>query len=149
MTAKSWDAAMTRLLAAQRDFVNGDASGLQRLYSHREDVSVMGGFGGFERGWAEVGPRLAWAASHFHGGNYSQQEISATVGADHACLVSIERRARRPGTDGRPIPVMELRATQTFRREEGEWRLVHRHADELVQKHERAEPISSATKGFR
>lgn len=136
MTAKSWDAAMARLLAAQRDFLNGDASGLQRLYSHREDVTVMGGFGGFERGWAEVGPRLAWAASHFHGGDYNQEDISATVGADHACLVSIERWARRPAPGGSPVPVMALRVTQTFRLEDDEWRLVHRHADELVEKHE-------------
>ncbi|MGH7059552.1 MAG: YybH family protein [Stellaceae bacterium] len=136
MPEQSWDAAMARLLAVQHDFLNGDASGLQQLYSHRQDVTVMGGFGGFERGWAEVGPRLDWAASHFHGGDYSQQDISATVGSDHACLVSIERWARQTAPGGRPIPVMALRVTQTFRLEDGEWRLVHRHADELVEKHE-------------
>jgi ketosteroid isomerase-like protein len=136
MPDQSWDAAMAQLLAAQRDFMNGDAGGLQRLYSHRDDVTVMGGFGGFERGWAEVGPRLAWAASHFHGGDYHQEDISATVGADQSCLVSVERWARRQSADGRPIPVMALRVTQTFRRENGAWRLVHRHADELVEKHE-------------
>jgi hypothetical protein len=62
---------MNELAAAQRDFMNGDATGLQALYSHRDDVTVMGGF---ERWWAEAGPRLAWAASHFRGGDYSQQE---------------------------------------------------------------------------
>jgi hypothetical protein len=59
MSNSSWDAATAQLAAAQRDFMNRDATGLQRLYSHRDDVTVMGGFGGFERGWAEVGPRLA------------------------------------------------------------------------------------------
>ena len=59
MSNSFWDAAMAQLAMAQRDFMNGDATGLQRLYSHRDDVTVMGGFGGFERGWAEVGPRLA------------------------------------------------------------------------------------------
>jgi ketosteroid isomerase-like protein len=136
MPDQSWDAAMAQLRAAQHAFMNGDAAGLQRLYSHRDDVTVMGGFGGFERGWSEVGPRLAWAASHFHGGEYAQKDISATVGADHACLVSIERWVRRPDSGGGLIPVMELRVTQTFRREDGAWRLVHRHADELVEKHE-------------
>ena len=126
---------MAQLAAAQRDFMNGDAAALQRLYSHRDDVTVMGGFGGFEHGWAEVGPRLAWAALQFHGGDYYQQDISATVGTDVACLVSLERWARN-GQDGRPEPVMELRVTQAFRLEEGEWRLVHRHADALVQKRE-------------
>ncbi len=135
MADAAWEAAMAQLAAAQRDFVNGDAAGLQRLYSHRDDVTVMGGFGGCERGWAEVGSRLAWAASHFHGGDYRQQDVSVTVGADHACLVCFERWDRT-AADGRPEPVMELRVTQTFRLEDGRWRLVHRHADELVQKRE-------------
>ena len=115
--------------------MNGDATGLQALYSHRDDVTVMGGFGGFERGWAEVGPRLAWAASHFRGGKYSQQNISITVGRDVACLVCLERWAQN-SHDGQPVPIMALRVTQTFRLEGERWRLVHRHADELVQKRE-------------
>lgn len=126
---------MAQLAAAQRDFMNGDVAGLQQLYSHRDDVTVMGGFGGFERGWAEVGPRLAWAASHFHGGEYNQQDISVTVGSDIASLVCLERWARTT-PEGLPLPVMELRVSQTFRLENGRWRLVHRHADELVQKRE-------------
>ena len=59
MSKSSWDAAMVQLAAAQRDFTNGEAAGLQRLDSHRDDVTGLGGFGGFERGWAEVGQRLA------------------------------------------------------------------------------------------
>ena len=135
MPGNSWDAAETELAAAQRDFMNGDATRLQALYSHRDDVTVMGGFGGFERGWAEVGPRLAWAAAHFRGGEYSQQDISMTVGRDVACLVCLERWARN-SHDGQSVPIMELRVTQTFRLEGERWRLVHRHADELVQKRE-------------
>jgi ketosteroid isomerase-like protein len=135
MSDSLWDAAMTELAAAQRDFMNGDATSLQALYSHCDDVTVVGGFGGVELGWAEVGPRLAWAASHFRGGEYSQQNISMTVGQDVAFLVCLERWARDP-YDGQPLPMMELRVTQTFRLEGERWRLVHRHADELVQKHE-------------
>ncbi len=132
---ESWNTAMLELEAAQKAFMNGDASGLQALYSHRDDVTVMGGFGGVERGWAEVGPRLAWAASHFHGGTYSQQVIGTTVGQDVACLVSLERWS---GTaqGGQSLPALDLRVTQMFRLEGERWRLVHRHADELVQKRE-------------
>jgi hypothetical protein len=135
MPDNSWDAAMTELMSAQRAFMNGDAIGLQALFSHRDDVTVMGGFGGFERGWAEVGPRLAWAASHFHGGKYDQQIISMTVGRDVACLVCVERWVRN-AHNGQPLPTMELRVSQSFRMEGDRWRLVHRHADALVQKRE-------------
>lgn len=135
MTNPSWNAAMIELEAAQKAFMNGDASGLQALYSHRDDVTVMGGFGGVERGWTEVGPRLAWAASHFHGGTYSQEVIGTTVGQDIACLVSQERWLRT-GPDGQPLPPLDLRVSQMFRLEGTRWRLVHRHADELVTKQE-------------
>jgi ketosteroid isomerase-like protein len=133
MAETSWEAAMTRLAAAQRDFANGDAAGLKGLYSHREDVTVYGGFGGCERGWSEVEPRLDWAASHFSGGTYNEQDLSATVGTDVACLVSLERWSYTDPRN-RVDTLLELRVTQVFRREEGEWRLVHRHADPLMQK---------------
>ncbi|KAF0098858.1 MAG: hypothetical protein FD144_4119 [Rhodospirillaceae bacterium] len=141
MSNESWQTAMIELQAAQEAFATGDAGPLQALFSHADDVTVMGGFGGVERGWAEVGPRLAWAASHFHGGAYSQQLVGVTVGQDVACLVSLERWARQ-APDGKPLPVLDLRVTQTFRLEGGRWRLVHRHADALVQKQE---PLSSRT----
>jgi ketosteroid isomerase-like protein len=133
MTDLSWEEAMIQLTAAQRDFVKGDAAGIKRLFSHREDVTVLGGFGGFEHGWKEVGPRLDWAASHFAGGSYGQETLSATVGSDVACLVSLERWSY--ATPQEPAEtLLELRVTQVFRREEGQWRLVHRHADPLLQK---------------
>ena len=133
MADASWEAAMSQLSAAQRDFAGGDASGTKRLYSHREDVTVFGGFGGFERGWAEVGPRLEWAASQFSRGSYSQEQLSATVGTDVACLVSLERWSYA-NPHNFADTLVELRVTQLFRREDGEWRLVHRHADPLLQK---------------
>jgi len=131
----SWEAAMAQLTAAQRDFVAGDAAGIKRLFSHRADVTVLGGFGGFEHGWAEVGPRLDWAASHFAGGSYEAETLSATVGSDVACLVSIERWSYAT-PQKRQETQLALRVTQVFRREEGAWRLVHRHADPLLQKQE-------------
>jgi ketosteroid isomerase-like protein len=136
MTDSSWEEAMTQLTAAQRNFVKGDAAGIKRLFSHGEDVTVLGGcFGGFEHGWAEVGPRLDWAASHFAGGSYGQETVSATVGSDVGCLVSRERWPYATPEESAEM-LLELRVTQVFRREQGHWRLVHRHADPLLQKQE-------------
>jgi hypothetical protein len=53
MSGRSW-AAMTELAAAQRDFMNDNVAGLQAPFSYG-----YGRYGGFERSWVEVGPRLA------------------------------------------------------------------------------------------
>jgi len=135
MTDLSWEEAMSELTAAQRDFVTGDAAGIKRLFSHREDVTVLGGCGIFKNGWKEVGPRLDWAASHFAGGSYRQETLSATAGSDVACLVTLERWSYATPQQ-RQETQLELRVTQVFRREAGQWRLVHRHADPLLQKQE-------------
>jgi len=55
------------------------------------------------------------------------------VGTELAYTVAIERNCVRLGNAPEPQP-LELRVTQIFRRESGEWRLVHRHADPLVRK---------------
>jgi ketosteroid isomerase-like protein len=141
MTDASWNTAMARLRKAQEDFVSGDAAGIKKFYSHREDVTVFGGFGGYQRGWAEVGLRLEWAASQFAGGTYSQKDLSTTVGSGVACLVSLERWSYFNAGD-RADTVLELRVTQVFRREDGEWRLIHRHADHLTEK---APPSADST----
>jgi hypothetical protein len=56
-----------------------------------------------------------------------------------ACLVSLERWSFTNPTD-HADKLLELRVTQVFRREAGEWRLVHRHADPLIHKRSEADP---------
>ena len=133
MADQTWQAAMALAATANGEMVKGNAGPLKQLYSHQEDITVLGGFGGFERGWSEVGPRLDWAAAQFADGEFSQKEVTTIVGADLAMTVTIERIDARIG-DARSKTHEELRVTQVFRRENGAWRLVHRHGDPLVRK---------------
>ncbi|MGH8011788.1 MAG: YybH family protein [Candidatus Binataceae bacterium] len=133
MADKEWNEAMALAAKANFEMVKGNAAPLKELYSHREDITVLGGFGGFERGWSEVEPRLEWAASQFNNGSFSQREISTIVGTELAVTVTIEFYDAFAG-DPRVKIHDALRVTQVFRREEGTWRLVHRHGDPLVQK---------------
>jgi hypothetical protein len=57
-----WDDFIAYLLDGLRRFVEGDAEPYKRLWSRRDDVTIFGGSGGYEQGWANVGPRLDWAA---------------------------------------------------------------------------------------
>jgi hypothetical protein len=61
----------------------------------------------------------------------THQEVARYVGEDLAYVVLRETIRFKNPADGRAV-VQELRVTQIFRREEGRWRIVHRHADSQV-----------------
>ena len=133
MATKVFSEAVVDSDRANRMLLQGDATALKQLCAHEEEVTVLGGFGGVERGWSEVGPRLDWAASQFTNGSYERKALSVVEGVDLAYTVSIEtNRVYESGKAGETS--LDLRVTQIYRRDNGEWRLVHRHADPLVNR---------------
>jgi SnoaL-like protein len=118
-------------------FVMGDAEPFKALWSHEADVSIMGGWGAYEVGWTEVGPRLEWAAARYKSGTWSYELLTAGHSGEQLYTAGIERsEALLEGQEaaGRS----ELRVTHIFRREDGRWRIVHRHADPILSKTEAA-----------
>lgn len=116
---------------AMGSFVRGDANAAASLWLPAEDVTIFGAFGGHERGWAAVRPRLAWAASQFRDGTWACEHLAAHFGADVGYTVGIEHaRASIGGSPGR----QDLRVTHLYRRVDGRWQMVHRHADPLTGK---------------
>lgn len=128
-------AFLVRWEEAQSRFVNGDATMWKQNSSQSEEASILGAFGGFEKGWKDVGPRYDWAASqHKKSGTRKQVEYRSTVvSGDLAFTVAIERDEALVG-DQIKAASRALRVTQIFRREQGAWKLLHRHADPLVEK---------------
>ncbi len=125
-------AALAAADQANEELLAGDATALRACFSHREDISLFGGFGGHEVGWSAIGPRLTWVAEHFAGGHCEYEVLSRVVGADVAAVVQFERGTSRL-RDG-SAHQLALRVTMVFRRESGAWKLVHRHGDPLVDK---------------
>ncbi len=121
---------------AQSRFLTGDPTLWKQNASQREDATILGSFGGYEKGWAEVGPRYDWAASQYkkRPATVKVDYVSTIVTGDLAFTVAIERQqeGRLSGEPG--ATQRTLRATQIFRREEGAWKLLHRHADPLTEK---------------
>ncbi len=117
-------------------FGAGDAAPFAALWSRGDDVTIFGGFGAYERGWAAVGPRLDWAASRFGGeGQTTRYEpLAAGSSGDLGYAVGLERsdEVRLAGQDAVSSGV--LRVTHLFRREDGAWRIFHRHADPIAAK---------------
>ena len=93
----------------------------------------MGAFGGYERGWEQVSARLDWAAKGIASTDRSMENVVTVVSGDLAYTVDLEHMTRHVGGQPRPYT---LRCTQAYRRESGEWKIVLRHADELLQKDE-------------
>jgi ketosteroid isomerase-like protein len=116
-------------------FINGDPALWKQQASHADDVTIFGGWGGYERGWSEVGPRYDWAAARFRasGASVQVEYLAANVSGDLAYTVAIERSEPLLAGQDKPAP-MALRVTHIYRREDGAWKLVHRHADNLMEK---------------
>jgi ketosteroid isomerase-like protein len=125
---------LTRFEAGLSRFVNGDPTSWKQNISRDDSASIMGAFGGYEAG-GQVEPRYDWAATQFResGATVNVEYLAKVVTADLAYTVAIERSQVRIGDQQTPLP-MTLRVTHIFRKEDGAWRLVHRHADDLVAK---------------
>lgn len=113
-------------------FLKGDLEPQKRLWSRRDDITLANPLGPPVRGWREVDVALDRASSLIQDGEaLSTERIGAVETADLAYIVEIERSRVQMGGAAEFAPV-SLRVTTIFRREEGEWRIVHRHADPVT-----------------
>jgi ketosteroid isomerase-like protein len=111
---------------------NGDPEVYKRLYSRRDDVTLANPFGPPARGWSHVSARLDGAAANYRDGQaVGFENISTVVTGELAYTVEIESYRARVGGAAEIVPVA-VRVTTVFRREDGAWRVVHRHADPIT-----------------
>ena len=84
------------------------------------------------RGWERVAEVSERAASQFRDGEMVGFEtIEKYVTDELAYIVRVERaRAKVGGSED--ITPITLRVTMIFRSEDGEWKIVHRHADPIT-----------------
>ena len=84
------------------------------------------------RGWDQLEPALERAVAQLREGELIRFErISEYAAADLAYIVEFERWRGKVGGLDRMVP-MALRATTVYRREDGEWKIAHRHADPIT-----------------
>ena len=116
---------------AARAFSRGDPEGVKELYSDADDVTLANPFGPAVRGWPEVSAALDYASSQFADGDVDDfQTIAAYEADDLVTVLGIENWKAKVG-GASEISEFFLRVTTTFRREEGAWKIVHRHADPI------------------
>jgi ketosteroid isomerase-like protein len=114
------------------EFLKGNPEPLLELWSRRDDVTLANPYGPPVRGWDEVAKASDLAASQVRDGETVGFEIvEKYVTPELAYVVQIERvKAKIGGSEN--ITPFDLRVTMIFRPEEGEWKVVHRHADPIT-----------------
>jgi ketosteroid isomerase-like protein len=118
---------MPKLNEAEIALHNGDAAPRIRMWSHKDPVTLFGAARS-GNGWREILPLFERLGATFSDCSSFENEVVATgASGDLAYLVAFEHTTA--SVAGEPPQPYVLRVTTVFRREDGEWKVVHRHAD--------------------
>ena len=122
-------AILPRQRQAELALLNGDSGPREMLWSHDDPVTVLGAAKTVS-GWREVEDLFDWLASNFRNGTSYELEVTAAgISGDLGYVVGSEH-SMASVADQAPAEIA-LRVTLIFRREHGEWKEVHRHADPI------------------
>jgi ketosteroid isomerase-like protein len=119
----------TALYDAERALHDGQPAPRRALWSRNEPVSVLGAWRN-ANGQQEIGELFEALAESFSDCTSFEYEVLAydAVG-DMAYTAGFEHTS--VSVDGEPRQYT-LRVTQIYRREQGEWRVAHRHGDTVT-----------------
>ena len=131
MTISELDDVLSAVLPRQRHaeiaIINGVDEPRKTLWSHEDPVTILGAAKNVS-GWHDVESTFDWLASNFANGSaYDLDVIAAGVSGNLGYIAGNEHSTMSVG--GRAPAPLTLRVTLVFRREDGEWKEVHRHAD--------------------
>jgi ketosteroid isomerase-like protein len=132
---------MPRFTEAEVALVNGDNALRKSMWSRHDPVTLFGA-AKTARGWTEIEPVFDWLERSFAGcKDYDNEVIAAGASGDLAYVVALEHKTAL--VDDRPPHTYTLRVTTVFRREDGQWKIVHRHGDHLVEDGDLAERVGA------
>jgi ketosteroid isomerase-like protein len=118
---------LARQIEADEALHNGDPTLRMQMWSTQDPVTVFGALKSVS-GWDEVSQAFRWIGSRFSDCTaYRFELVAAGVSSDLAYTVGYEHIS--VSMDGVPVEPYTLRVTHVYRRENGEWKIVHRHAD--------------------
>ena len=125
------DALIERSRASNAALMKGDIVTYRQIVTYTDDFTLMSPFGGEPTHGRDMTPER-WEAMgrFFRNGAFDQTIVQTYETADMIVLALIERCSAEVA--GLPHQEWRLRVTLVYRRDGGEWRLAHRHADPLV-----------------
>ena len=118
------------LLEADTALHNGDEALRKSLWSRTDPLTLFGA-AMMTTGWAEIEATFDRLATRFSDcTSFDIEVVAAEARGDLAYLVAVELTTASIGGD--PSEPYSLRVTTIFRREAGAWKVVHRHADPMM-----------------
>lgn len=120
----------TALYDAELALHNGDSALRKALWSRSEPVSVLGAWRNAHGQQAVDELFTALGKSFSECTSYVFELLAYDVVGDMAYTAGLEHTSA--SVDGQPR-TYTLRATQVYRREEGAWRVAHRHGDTVTE----------------
>jgi ketosteroid isomerase-like protein len=116
---------------AANAYVRGDVDRYLDLLHHANGFTLLRPNGGPASRHEERAAELRSWPNPFRDGEARLEHVETHAWGDTLVLVMIERQHAR--MDDLPDQNLSLRVTHVYRRHGSDWRLVHRHADPLVQ----------------
>ena len=118
--------ASRKFYAALNCMLGGDASSLGDIWSHNSTVSTMHPIGGREIGWEQVRASFEQVARSSTGGRVELTDQLIRIVGEFAYELGIERA--QFSISGEPLS-LNSRVTNIYRRQAGNWKVVHHHGD--------------------
>jgi ketosteroid isomerase-like protein len=109
--------------------VRGSSGPFLAVWSHADDVAILGAVGSYAQGWDNVRSHLLGTCRSLDWTELSVERLLTTACGDLAVTVVLEHMTRE--ADGESDS-RTLRTTQAYRRENGAWRLILRHANSVT-----------------
>lgn len=131
-SSNDFETFLKRREEASTAFVNGDFDPLDGVSTHTSPATIFGPNGDCIQDADQVNTANATGAKRFKPGSENAFDIMHTAADQNiAYWVGIQRSVVQMHGQEQGIP-MDLRVTEIFRRENGQWKLIHRHADRLA-----------------
>ena len=124
--------AVDAFYTALNQLLAGDVSAMKELWSHADDITYLSPAGGIKTGWQTVLADWQAQADLKLNGRVEAKDVHITQNGNLAVVVNYEVGSIKD-PDGN-MQKIEIRATSTFRKEGGSWKMIGHHADRLVLK---------------
>lgn len=126
-----FDEFFQQRIEASNAFISGDFSALSKISVQNSPATLFTPNGTCINGAQQVNAVNAEGATHFKPGGTNAFEVLHTAAGDEfAYWVGIQRSTVPMEGSAQPVQ-FNLRITELYRRENGTWKLFHRHADPL------------------